>query len=150
LKQRLPRVLGPHYLSNMWAYRHVAASAGVTAHTDLAAVTFNFWITPETANLDPQSGGLILYKKEEPFDWDWMEVNKKKNAPYMRERIRRHLESAERLVIPYRGNRAVLFHSNLFHESDRIHFRDGFDHRRVNISLLFGRRGARSGGTKSR
>ena len=71
-----------------------------------------------------------------------MEINRRKNAPEIRDRIARHLESAERLVVPYRGNRAVMFHSNLFHESDRIRFRDSFEDRRVNVSLLFGRRGA--------
>ena len=148
LKACFKRVLGSHHPSNMWAYRHVAESGGVTAHTDLAAVTFNFWITPEAANLDPESGGLIVYRKEEPFDWDWMEINKKKNAPEVQERIRRHLESAERITIPYRGNRAVMFHSNLFHESDRIRFRDRFEDRRVNVSLLFGRRGGAVAGER--
>ena len=141
LKQRFPRVLGPHYLSNMWAYRHVAHGGGVTAHTDLAAVTFNFWITPDEANLDPRSGGLVVYKKEEPPDWDWLEINKKKNAPHIQEKIRAFLATAEPLVIPYRGNRAVMFHSNLFHESDAMDFKDEFAERRVNITLLFGRRG---------
>lgn len=141
LKQRLPRVIGDQFLSNMWAYRHGAQGRGVVAHTDYAAVTFNFWITPDQANLDPASGGLVVYRKEEPYDWDWMEVNWEKNAPRIREKIERYLDSAETLTIPYRVNRAVLFHSNLFHTSDVMRFKEGFDNRRVNISMLFGNRG---------
>jgi tetratricopeptide (TPR) repeat protein len=141
LKQRLPRVIGDQFLSNMWAYRHGAEGRGVVAHTDFAAVTFNFWITPDQANLDPASGGLVVYRKEEPYDWDWMEVNREKNTPRIRDKIERYLESAETLTIPYRENRAVLFHSNLFHTSDVMHFKEGFKNRRVNMTMLFGNRG---------
>ncbi len=142
LKQRLPRVIGDQFLSNMWAYRHGAEGRGVVAHTDFAAVTFNFWITPDQANLDPASGGLVVYRKEEPYDWDWMEVNREKNTPRIRDKIERYLESAETLTIPYRENRAVLFHSNLFHTSDVMGFKEGFENRRVNMTMLFGNRGA--------
>ena len=140
LKAALPRVLGPHHLSNMWSYRHRAAGGGVLPHTDLAAVTFNFWIAPEAANLDSESGGLIVYAKEEPFEWDWMEINREKSRPEVLARIEAFLEDAPEIVIPHRSNRAVMFHSNLFHKSDRFHFVDSFDCRRINISLLFGRR----------
>ena len=51
---------------------------GVAAHTDEGAVTFNFWITPNDANLSPDRGGLIVYAKEQPLDWDWSHYNNKK------------------------------------------------------------------------
>ena len=140
LKAALPRVLGAHHLSNMWSYRHRAAGGGVLPHTDLAAVTFNFWIAPDAANLDPQSGGLIVYAKEEPFDWDWMAINREKNRPEVLARIEAFLEGAPEIAVPHRSNRAVMFHSNLFHKSDRFHFADRFESRRINVSLLFGRR----------
>lgn len=140
LKAALPRVLGPHHLSNMWSYRHRATGGGVLAHTDLAAVTFNFWIAPEAANLEPESGGLIVYAREEPAEWNWMQINREKSQPEIRARIEAYLEDAPEIVIPHRSNRAVMFHSNLFHKSDRFHFADGFESRRINISLLFGRR----------
>ncbi len=149
LKARLPRVLGPHHLSNMWSYRHGAEGAGVLPHTDFAAVTFNFWIAPESANLEPESGGLIVYAKEEPADWDWLEVNRDKSRPDMRARIESFLEDAPQMTIPHRENRAVMFHSNLFHKSDRLRFADGFESRRINVSLLFGRLGTGSRAAKS-
>ncbi|MDX1575697.1 MAG: tetratricopeptide repeat protein, partial [Kiloniellales bacterium] len=140
LKAALPSVLGPHHLSNMWSYRHRAEGGGVLAHTDLAAVTFNFWITPDEANLDPESGGLVVYAKEEPLDWDWMRINRRKSRPEVRTHIEAFREGAREIVIPHRSNRAVMFHSNLFHRSDRFAFADAFESRRINISLLFGRR----------
>jgi hypothetical protein len=42
--------------------------------------------------------------------------------------------------VPYRANRAVIFDSDLFHASDRPHFREGYLNRRINITLLYGLR----------
>jgi len=140
LKTALPAVLGPHHLSNMWSYRHRAAGGGVLAHTDLAAVTFNFWIGPDAANLDPESGGLVVYAREEPLEWDWMQINRQKSVPEVQAQIESFLAGAPEIVIPHRSNRAVMFHSNLFHRSDRFAFADDFASRRINVSLLFGRR----------
>lgn len=139
LKARLPRVLGAHHVANMWSYRHVAEGGGVLPHTDLAAVTFNFWIGPEAGNLDPAGGGLVVYAKGQPADWDWMRINREKSRPEVRAQIEGFLEGAAEIVIPHRENRAVMFHSNLFHKSDRLSFKDDFESRRINISLLFGR-----------
>ena len=46
--------------------------------------------------------------------------------------------SSERVVIPYKQNRAVLFSSKLFHETDASRFKPGFKKRRINVTLLFG------------
>ena len=140
LKERFPRVLRDHHLSNMWAYRYNNQSEGVAAHTDEGAVTFNFWITPDHANRIPDRGGIIVYTKEQPYDWDWRHYNKNKFTPSVRREIADFLADADTITIPYRENRAVLFHSNLFHKSDQIDFRDGFENRRMNITLLFGKR----------
>jgi len=138
LKRHLPSVLGPHFLSNMWAYRHVMSGHGVAPHSDYAAVTFNFWITPDAANLDPTSGGLVIYDKEQPADWDWTAINRKKNQPEVQRRIGAYLASAGETLFAYRSNRAVMFRSNLFHGSDVFRFKAGLENRRTNISLLFG------------
>jgi tetratricopeptide (TPR) repeat protein len=140
VKERFPRVLGDHELANMWVYRYNNQSAGVTAHTDEGAVTFNFWITPDDANLLPDQGGLIVYAKDQPYGWDWRHYNANKHTPAVGQEIADFLADAETVTIPYRENRAVLFHSNLFHKSDQIHFKDGFENRRMNIVFLFGQR----------
>ena len=43
-------------------------------------------------------------------------------------------------VIPYNENRAVVFNSNLFHETDSYEFKEGYENRRINVTILFGRR----------
>ena len=71
LKAVLPRVLDGHALRNMWVYRHNNQSEGVGKHTEDGAVTFNFWITPDAANLSPDDGGcgLAVWVTEHPLDW---------------------------------------------------------------------------------
>lgn len=39
---------------------------GITIHADSASVNLNFWVTPDEANLDPTSGGLVVYPKMPP------------------------------------------------------------------------------------
>ena len=141
LKERFPRVLGRRPLTGMWVYRHDAHGQGVGAHTDYAAVTLNFWITPDTANLAPDRGGLVVYKKKQPMDWDWKEYNTVKYDPLIHKRVERLLRSADSVTIPYRENRAVLFASSLFHGSGDLRFADGFENRRTNVTMLFGRWG---------
>jgi hypothetical protein len=47
-----------------------------------------------------------------------------------------HRAKAQR--VPYRANRCVLFDSSLIHITDEIHFRPGYENRRVNVTLLYG------------
>ena len=125
----------------MWIYRYPSEGEGVKAHTDNGSVTFNFWITPDDANLEPKRSGLVVYAKEQPLDWDWGRFNRDKDDPRVQREIGDFLASAKSVTIPYRENRAVLFHSNLFHRSDSFRFKDGYENRRMNITLLFGDRG---------
>ena len=47
---------------------------------------------------------------------------------------------AKSITVPYRANRAVIFDSDLFHETDRIRFKEGYLNRRINVTMLYGRR----------
>jgi hypothetical protein len=140
IKCCFPRVLGDHHLTNMWVYRYNNQSKGVAAHTDEGAVTFNLWITPNDANLDADSGGLIVFTKDQPYDWDWEFYNQMKDTPKVDKEITNFLADADTITIPHRENRATLFNSNLFHKSDQIFFREGYENRRMNITFLFGKR----------
>ena len=42
--------------------------------------------------------------------------------------------------VPYKFNRAVLFNSAYFHETDEIDFKDEYEGRRINNTYLFGDR----------
>ena len=141
LKVSLPRVLGGHALRNMWVYRYNNHSEGVAEHTDDGAVTFNFWITPDDANLSADAGGLMVYVKEQPMDLDWERYNNQKYSPEIQREVAEFLSDAKTVTIPYGDNRAVLFHSNLYHKSHPVKFKDGFANRRMNVTMLFGQRG---------
>jgi len=54
-------------------------------------------------------------------------------------------KDARSMTVRYRANRAVIFDSDLFHETDRIAFQSGYTNRRVNITLLCGRRRSHEG-----
>lgn len=132
-----PRIFGNHPLLQLWAFKYGERITGIPLHADFAAVNVNFWITPDVANLDQAHGGLVIWDKPAPLDWDFAKYNADAKAS------RRFLESqgAKSLTVPYRANRAVIFDSDLFHETDDIHFSPGYDNRRINLTLLYGRRG---------
>ena len=50
------------------------------------------------------------------------------------------LTGARSVTVPHRANRAVIFDSDLFHETDRIAFKEGYLNRRINITMLYGLR----------
>ncbi len=136
LKAAFPDILGPHRLRKMWAYKCDNRMQAIPIHADESAVNVNFWITPDSANLDPASGGLIVHTREAPLEWDFADYNGDEAA------IRKFLASGpcEAITVPYRQNRALIFNSNLFHESDGFEFNDAYADRRINITMLFGHR----------
>jgi tetratricopeptide (TPR) repeat protein len=141
LRRTHEAIFGPHCLRYLWAFKCDSRLKGVNIHADFAAVNVNFWITPDEANLDPMHGGLVIWDVAAPLDWDFNRYNNDEAA------IRNFLagRNAKSVTIPYRANRAVIFDSDLFHETDRIAFRDGYANRRINITMLFGRRRAHEG-----
>lgn len=131
----MPRIFGEEKLEQVWAYRNVMGSSGIGTHADFAAVNLNLYITPDSANLDPSSGGLVVYDRAAPSDWSFEDFNSDV------EQIAQAVAGAERVRIPYRQNRAIIFNSSVFHESDSINFGTSYGHRRTNVTLLFGSRG---------
>ena len=138
LRQRLPDLLGPHPLRQMWAYKYDQELTGIGVHADSAAVNVNFWITPDEANLDSNSGGLRVWRKCAPLEWDFEDFNRR--PEYLMRWV--HETDAEEVIVPYRSNRAVMFDSNLVHRTDDFQFAPGYENRRINITMLFGDRGS--------
>ncbi len=139
LRLAVPGIMGDSRLCKIWAFKYDSQLQGIEVHADAAAVNVNFWITPDDANLDPEGGGLIVWDKEAPTDWDFERFNRGEDA------IRGFLsdQGARPVNIPHRQNRAVLFHSDLFHETAPLNFREGYENRRINITMLYGERGGR-------
>ena len=140
LRENLPAIFKDLPLIQMWAFKYDSQLKGIQMHADIAAVNLNFWITPDESNLDDESGGLVIWDKEAPQDWHFKDFNTGESD--RQQRITEFLESsgANRVRVPYRQNRAVLFNSDLFHSTDHFHFKDGYTDRRINITLLFGQR----------
>ena len=137
LRKALPRVIGARYpVTQLWGYKYASTQPCLPPHADFAAVNVNFWVTPDSANLEPGSGGLVVYDVEAPKDWDFPSYNRNP------EKIRALLEArgARATSIPYRYNRAVIFDSDLFHTTPALRFRAGYENRRINTTVLFGDR----------
>ena len=133
-----PTIFQDHPLRRLWAFKYDSKLKGIKLHADFAAVNVNFWITPDDANLDPAGGGLVVWDVPAPLDWDFNRYNN--DVAASREFLAR--AGARSTTVPYRANRAVIFDSDLFHETDRITFKEGYLNRRINLTLLYGRRGA--------
>lgn len=137
LRLAFPGIFHQHKLRKTWAFKYDSTLSGIPMHADFAAINVNFWITPDTANLDPDHGGLVVWDQEAPPDWDFAAYNTNLAA------MQRFLaeSQAQPVTIPHRQNRAAIFNSDLFHATDRIKFAPGYENRRINITLLYGTRG---------
>ena len=136
LRAALPDVIGDLPLAKFWAFKYDHALQGINAHGDAARVNVNFWLTPDEANLDPDTGGLMVWNTHVPRDWGFQAYN---NDPAG---LMRRIEEigAQPVNVPHRQNRAVLFDSDLIHATAPLNFRPGYANRRLNVTLLFGNR----------
>jgi Tfp pilus assembly protein PilF len=119
-----------------WAFKYETERLGTHVHADFAAINVNYWIAPDEANLDPDTGGLIIWDKPAPLNWGYKEYN---CAPQSARDFLKQA-GARSVTVPHRGNRAVIFNSNLFHETDKISFKPGYMNKRINITMLYGMR----------
>lgn len=135
LSEKMPDIFAGHPLRMIWAYSYEQSMVGINPHADFAKLNVNFWITPDSANLDPETGGLLIYRRPAPRSWGFEKYNA---APG--QEIMGFLgdDAANPIRVPHRQNRAVIFDSRLFHETDHLNFREGLENRRINITMLFG------------
>ena len=68
-------ILSDNPLLQPWGFKYDNRLGGIAVHADFAAVNINFWITPDDANLDPDSGGLIVWDAAAPLDWGFARYN---------------------------------------------------------------------------
>lgn len=104
-------------------------------HADQAAVNVNIWLTPDSSNLDPDSGGLVIFTARPPPTWGFQQYNT--DTDFVREQLLQPTAFAN-VTVPYKANRAVIFDSALFHQTDNFVFRQGYENRRINLTLLYG------------
>ena len=135
IRSTFPELLEKHPLSQAWAFKGLEAKAAIDAHADDAAISINFWVTPDQANIDPGRGGLVVCRVPPPAEWEVRDYHADKET--IATFLQRHANDS--LIVPYRENRAVLFESRLFHRSDAPEFATGYENHRINLTLLFGR-----------
>jgi tetratricopeptide (TPR) repeat protein len=130
-----PRIVNGSRLTQSWAFKYDSNMKGINIHADFAKINANFWITPDEFNLKPEKGGMIIYDVPSPREWSFEDYNSSGD------KIRKYLKenNAKAWRVPYKQNRCVFFDSTLFHETDEVHFVEGYESRRVNVTLLFGR-----------
>ena len=135
-REKFPEILGDHPLVQAWAFKGMVSDKPIELHADDAAISLNFWVTPDIANLSPGRGGLEVYTTLPPEGWALTDYNEDKIL------IQKFLDGQEdqKQTIPYGANRAVLLNSKLFHGSDRPNFATTYESHRINITMLFGRR----------
>ncbi len=143
LRKKFPEILQSYPIKQIWAFkydsramRETSLLGGTGVHADQAAVNLNFWITSNEANLNPDSGGIIVYEVEAPKEWEFNTYNQDEK------KMKAHLKKSNgnKKIFPHKSNRAVLFNSNLFHETDTYEFKEGYENRRINVTMLFGNR----------
>ncbi len=138
LGKAMPRLFAGQDLEQLWAFKYDSrARRGINVHADFAKLNLNFWITPDAANLDPRTGGMVIYDTPPPDTWNFREYNDDEQQARIYAFLRE--AGARKVVVPYLCNRAVLFNSKLFHETDAIDFKTGYENRRINVTYLFGR-----------
>jgi len=113
-------------------------STGTNIHADYSAINLNLYITPDEANLDPDTGGMTIWNVAARDERELRRYNSSDGE------IREHLRDsqAQAVRVAHRANRAVFFKSSLFHKTDTCQFREGYLNKRINVSFLFGQFGA--------
>mgnify|MGYP007000210859 len=71
-----------------------------------------------------------------PKDWSFVDANGLDSIG----RIKSHLKRFQPAKIPYKANRMIILRSALFHKTDTFQFKKGYKNRRINLTIMFGKR----------
>jgi tetratricopeptide (TPR) repeat protein len=135
LRQAIPELLGEHHLNYWWSFVCQHQRPGTDIHADQSDISLNFWITPDSANLQPGGGGLDVWDVAAPGDWTFDDYNS--GVRDIRAFLRQ--EGARQISFAYAENRALLFRGSIFHQTAATRFAEGFENRRRNVTMLFRR-----------
>ena len=138
LRETFPQLYGPtDNLTQYWAYNYHqldtsevpkaivddTLSPRIGIHSDPAAININIWLTPDSAASTPADGsapgGLIVYKKTPPQSDDslYSYNGKVSDSPEFRRQLIDGGLLDDKVTVPYKRNRMVMFNSDLLHET---------------------------------
>jgi len=142
IRSTFAELLRDHPLSQAWAFKGLKSASAIDVHADDGAISVNFWVTPNEANLKPDRGGLVVSLVPPPADWQMSDydADQKRIVAFLAQ------NPQDRLRVSYRENRAVLFESRLFHWSDMPEFAPGYENHRINLTFLYGRQRSQPSG----
>jgi tetratricopeptide (TPR) repeat protein len=135
IRSAFPRLYSDLIFSSCWSFKYYEKESGDGLHGDSGLRNLNLWLTPDDANLDTNTGGLTFWDKKVPL----LEIQnspKEKSIEIMRNIISEPNTKATK--VPYKGNRAGLFESNIIHCTDTLNFKPGYENRRINITFVYG------------
>jgi len=136
LNKSLPQIFKGHDFKYLKALKYDSEYPEVSSATiNDAAVTVTLWVTPEEANLDPETGGLIVFTSKPSSDWDF-------DTNHMNpERVIKDIlepSNYANVTIPYKMNRAAIYDSSFFSRTDKFTFKTGYENRRIDLTFLYG------------
>ena len=133
LKKSLKKIFLNYNLTQAWSFKYDSKREGIGVHADDARVNVNFWITNDTANLNNDNGGMIIWKKTPSDSASFKDFNSIESM----DKIKGEVKDTDFMRIQYKSNRAVIFNSKLYHATDKIEFKDNYKDRRVNVTFLY-------------
>jgi hypothetical protein len=165
LRSALGPLLAGRPLREAWVYKYDSGNGNANAvspHGDAAAINVNIWLTDWQPIAQPSGqsagkekeggGGLKLWLQEAPAHWDFESYNRRptKLLAWLADLEAREGDEAVKTVrVNHQRNRAVIFNSNLIHQSDTSSAEgslsattSAFENRRMNLTMLFGDREA--------
>ncbi len=136
IRGAFPELLEKHPLSQAWAFKGLQAKAAIDAHADDAAVSINFWVTPDHANLNPDGGGLVVCRAPPPAAWQVQGLRCGHGSD-----LRHSWTGTPPTAWSCLTARTARSCSNpgCFTAPDATEFATGYENHRINLTLLFGR-----------
>lgn len=126
-------LVGKVVVAQFWAFRYLANSKGIDIHADQGDWNLNVWPVSEQHLIDTGGqGGMTIYDLRIADDVPFDQYN---SLPDLN-KARIEQANAKAHVVPYRGNRAVVFPSKYLHKTNTATFADKFVGRRINVTLM--------------
>ena len=127
-----PELSCGYQLVTSWGYLYDdVRSPGIGIHADIAQrVNINCWITPDDSNLDPEGGGMVIAARPPRTGTSFLEYNAPNASDPTFWADLNEQSGGVNITVPHRQNRCVIFDSELYHWTDRVNFRRGYEHRR--------------------
>ncbi|MFC3685992.1 tetratricopeptide repeat protein [Hydrogenophaga luteola] len=119
-------------VSAIWHYRYFGNDVPPVPHADDGDISVNLWLTPQEYCLDNTGGGLTVFDAVAPQSY--FSADSKQQARLLAQDI---VGASNGTAVPYRFNRAVVFHGRSIHQTQPYRFGHSPEARRMNLTFLY-------------